>query len=248
MREIPTVNERPAGKFPTTGVTNELARAVQAMAPVLRGGPLTPNGADLFDVWLVWDSGPNGEANKTDNTYWLRRAYVYNPAANPPDPTARAQLKEVTSTLKPLPDWIVATNLSERPPAVGGSDSAGTHGLAKGTAIGPVLSLHDTNDHRVERYVFFSGGSSGNIELFTVEMDGGSSGDTTTRCSYTYTVYPYLGSTALAASVPITGNGQRIVKCAMNAGTVGMGIRSGGSVVLVWIDETFDQTECTTPP
>jgi hypothetical protein len=42
MREFPSVSERPAGGIPTTNVTNELARAVSAMAPIIEGGQWFP--------------------------------------------------------------------------------------------------------------------------------------------------------------------------------------------------------------
>jgi hypothetical protein len=41
MREIPALRERDSG-FPTTNVTNEIVRAVQAMAPIIQTGQADP--------------------------------------------------------------------------------------------------------------------------------------------------------------------------------------------------------------
>lgn len=174
MREIPSVHERPAG-FPTTSVTNELARAVQAMSPLLTEGQRQPQpiGA-LFDTWLVWDEGPDGEDDTTDHTYWLRRAYVSNEAADPPATNDPAELTEVTSTLFPLTDWIRATNLAERPSNFTGAEEVeGPHGLSKGQAVGPVWSETDSNDPRVERYVFFATATMARLKIDSDRTKGG---------------------------------------------------------------------------
>ena len=42
MKAIPTIRERPGGKIPTTTVTNEHARAINAMAPMILGGQVLP--------------------------------------------------------------------------------------------------------------------------------------------------------------------------------------------------------------
>jgi hypothetical protein len=42
MKNIPGVSERPTGKIPTTAVTNELARAIKGMLPILEMGQVFP--------------------------------------------------------------------------------------------------------------------------------------------------------------------------------------------------------------
>lgn len=52
MREFPQVSERPPG-ISSTNVTNELARAVQAMAPVILGGQVPqPRVGQCVAVWV----------------------------------------------------------------------------------------------------------------------------------------------------------------------------------------------------
>lgn len=185
MKPIVKVAKRDSGKLPTTAVTNELAEAILSLAPEFGGGAFVvpPPGA-LLEPWLVWDAGPSGEANKTNHQYWLRRAYISNAKASPAVPGDPAKLTEspaVTSN----DNWILATNLAERLPNIGGTETAGPHGLPKGQAVGPVWAESDANDPSVTRYVFFF-----RMGLFPVVLTqtGGSAGNLNTPVSFTYTV------------------------------------------------------------
>ena len=162
MSEVVTVNERPAGKIPTTGVTNELARAVRALSPVLQHGQhIQPTHGPAFEIWLVWDAGPNGEANKTNHQYWLRRAYLSNPKGDPYTDPPDLKERPMPEVVPDFPDdWILATNLAERPANVGGTEADGTHGLAKGQAVGPVWIESVALEPAVTRYVFNNGSSA----------------------------------------------------------------------------------------
>lgn len=83
--------------------------------------------------------------------------------------------------------------------------------------------------------------------VFPVKLTktGGSAGNKTTQCSFSYTVKDYTGSTTLATSKGLTGNGQRVVNAQMTEGTLGLAYYDGGTLKLIWADERFDQKNCT---
>lgn len=78
-----------------------------------------------------------------------------------------------------------------------------------------------------------------------ITSDGGSAGNKTTQCSFTYTVKDITNTITLATGVAMTGNGQRVVNAAMTAGTYGMAYISGATVTLIWADERITQKNCT---
>ena len=132
------------------GVSNNAGSASIAPAPPL---PRALPGRGRFQsVWLTWDSGPNGEADYTDARYWLKRAYIINTSS---DATEATKIKEIDSSSLPAElFWFTATNLSERPANTGGTETAGTHSLAKGTAIYDLRAEIDSGDPPVRRWVF----------------------------------------------------------------------------------------------
>jgi hypothetical protein len=176
-----TVREREGGKIPTTAVTNELARAIMASQPVLGTGNNQPGyrSGEPF-IGLIWDEGPDSEADFTDHRYWVRRAFVDNVTSGGVESKVRFQ--EAPNVIDEFggsgsgamssPDWFAATNLAERPRATGGTESTnGSHHHRKGMAVicWPVLD----QDGAV-MYVF-----DNSPKMFMVKITGAitSSGD-----------------------------------------------------------------------
>lgn len=90
-----------------------------------------------------------------------------------------------------------------------------------------------------------AGGSAGGMEV-NVSQTGGSAGNSTTTCSFTYNVTDAITAASLGTGVAINGNGQRVVNATMTAGTKGRGyINSSGVFVLRWVDERITQTNCS---
>lgn len=183
---------RPAGKIPTTAVTNELATAINIIEPRVVGAP--HRGSAKFPVvGIVWDTGPASEANYTDQRYWVRLAVVSGS-----DSDGIATIAAIDSTDTEY--WFTAENLAERSPVTDttGNATAGTHTLAKGTQVHLWLS-EDTDG--TARWQF-----SLNVPGFfpvKVSQTGGSNGNKTTAASYTYTVTTMDGNTTLGEDVAV---------------------------------------------
>lgn len=89
------------------------------------------------------------------------------------------------------------------------------------------------------------GGSSGIIPV-RLTQTGGSAGNATTPCSFSYTVKDITNTDTFGTSIAMTGNGQRVVNAAMTAGTYGMAyFHTDGTIRLMWADEKITQTNCT---
>lgn len=149
--------ERPSGKLANTKTINELIREVNKQGQALSFD--APGRRRPFDdpgIWLIWNVGPNGEDDYTDNRYWLRRAFVSNSDSSE-DSTTATDLKEKNNYDLNL--WITATNLSERNPSTGGTPNSGTHQLTKGASIFGVYVETDSSKPPVTRYIFQSGGT-----------------------------------------------------------------------------------------
>jgi hypothetical protein len=137
------VSERPANKLASTNVTNELARAINASGSVFRQG--VEDGEPPYPdrrFYLVWDSGPGGEADFTNHVYWIREAYVVNPATDAITEPLKLQEIPVTDP-KGEGRWLPATNMCERPKNTGGTETAGSHSLPKGTLVFDLETIID---------------------------------------------------------------------------------------------------------
>lgn len=81
-----------------------------------------------------------------------------------------------------------------------------------------------------------------------VTQTGGSAGDETTQCTFTYSIFPWSdptkAGTPLATGVAMQGNGHRIVNGLMTAGTLGRARQVSGTWKLLWVDEKFSQQNC----
>ena len=81
--------------------------------------------------------------------------------------------------------------------------------------------------------------------MVKVSNDGGSAGDGSTTCTFTYTVTDY-GGTQLGTAVTVLCSRARALKCAVTAGTNGEAFwddTTSPSTLYLWdVDET--QTQC----
>lgn len=85
-----------------------------------------------------------------------------------------------------------------------------------------------------------------------VTQTGGSAGDESTQCSFTYSIYPWndptKAGTAIATEVAVQGNGHRVLNATMTSGTLGRArqVTSGSTTTwkLLWVDEKFSQSNC----
>lgn len=144
------VNSARAGNLSATGAdTKTLPNGTIISLP--RGAPLQ----SLY-LGMIWDHGPNGEADFPAETYWVWAQYpvmdqwgttVDLDNDNPPDPN-----QDMSNVIFPV------TNFSERQP--GGPVDAGTHSLPVGLPIfffavrGRCTSATDTKS--VQRFVTFT--------------------------------------------------------------------------------------------
>lgn len=76
-------------------------------------------------------------------------------------------------------------------------------------------------------------------------QDGGSAGNRTTQCSFTYTVKDQTNTITYGTGIALTGNGNRVVNAAMTAGTYGMAYFDGSTVTLIFADERITQKNCS---
>lgn len=86
-------------------------------------------------------------------------------------------------------------------------------------------------------------GAAGNIAYIPVTKDGGSSGDSGTPCSYTYTFT--VGGTTYA-HVAITGRGKRNDVGAMTEGHYAAIQFEAGVPKIYWVDESLNFSGCST--
>jgi hypothetical protein len=86
----------------------------------------------------------------------------------------------------------------------------------------------------------------GTLFYVTVAQAGGSAGNKTTECSFTYAVTHGAFAFLLGSAVGLTGHGNRVLNAAMTAGTNGWACYlTDGTLQLLWVDERLQQTNCT---
>lgn len=87
---------------------------------------------------------------------------------------------------------------------------------------------------------------AGNLFAVRLTQTGGSAGNATTPCSFSYTVKDISNTDTFGTAVSMTGYGHRIVNATHIAGTYGMAYwHTDGTIRLLWADERIDQTNCT---
>jgi hypothetical protein len=77
-----------------------------------------------------------------------------------------------------------------------------------------------------------------------VTQNGGSAGNSTTQCTFTYDVFDDVGKTHKIAGT-LALEKARLLNCAMTAGTVGIAYVERGVVKLWDVNERAQQTNCT---
>jgi hypothetical protein len=148
---------------PQTGEPARISwgRAVtRSLWQLLRGSPITNSDAlsalrlALMRMpWLgiIWDAGPNSEADYDDNRYWIRQITPWNSDS---DLVAKPDLiLQAADDLRAL--WITATNLSECRWSLSGglwvAESKGTRNLTKGDPV-EIRACHSFRSPTVPRY------------------------------------------------------------------------------------------------
>lgn len=167
MLVITTIAERPNGKIPTTNVTNELARALQAVSPVIHGGQVVTPWAPREVFGVITVAGPRGASQNpdyTDERYWVRLSHI-----DGTDSETSEQATGIThittsydadeySTDAPLPPIITATNLAElnldKEESGIAAYESGTHLLPKGKHV-VVRCAIDLAEQPNARYYFY---------------------------------------------------------------------------------------------
>jgi hypothetical protein len=129
MREIPALRERDSG-FPTTNVTNEIVRAVQAMAPIIQTGqagePLA-NRSRYFEVRITSDA-TGGEIYKGKSLLPPTVAF---------DPAEDASL-EMIGVENAEEDWYLI-NIQQ--------EGKTTHSLTAGTPVNKTATVYFLGVH-----------------------------------------------------------------------------------------------------
>jgi hypothetical protein len=153
MNAIPEVKERQTGRVPSTAVTNELARAVIAMTPPFNGGQVPGSFASRWQIGVVTDHGPAGQANFTDDRYWVLLSRI---DALDSVTSARAEpTTHLTTSAFEANDIVCSTNLYETSldKEEGGVTAfqAGTHLVPVGTRV---LVFFDHDGANNERHCF----------------------------------------------------------------------------------------------
>lgn len=197
-----------AGKLAKTGYVNEVAQAVND-----RGSPFVTGTADgeFFPgctfVAKISDKGPNGEADYTDEKYWVVPQRVDAGMANATsetidDPGLLAQKA------------ITATNFAEQS---AGSVGTGSHALPKNLRV-IVDAFTDNSDPPKLRFSFERTTDRSLFPVLTSQT-GGTHGDTNTACTFTYNVTDVFSGASLGSAIGVEK--PRILKVEMTAGTNG---------------------------
>ena len=190
---------------------------------------------DIFTA-LIRAKGPNGEADYTDNRYWFDVSL--------PDSTLGATDLVTITADAIFPEAATATNFGEA--ATTNPTTAATHRLSVGTKI-LVFALQSRSSTPVPIFIFTQAPVA--ITLFPVltTQTSGSAGNTTTACTFMYTVTDYFTSATLGTGIGLET--PRYLKVAMNAATNGTafwGMSGTTRVVKLWqAFEIAAQTSCT---
>lgn len=228
-----------------------LQQAVDAISAMRTGGQ-SGNGGNVeipqkLFIGRLTNTGPAAEGNFTDERYWVKLQAI------PGNTSGVSGSTDVAVTLADfsagndadgralLNTTVCATNLCET--------KGHTHCLDDtGSTTGLLVTLwqeidRDQTAPRV-RWVFAQQPAPGAFPV-RLSQTGGSAGDSSTQCSFSYTVKDITNTDTLGTGVSMTGNGQRIVNATMTAGTYGVAYYSNaGSIVLIWADERISQTNC----
>jgi hypothetical protein len=122
-----------------------------------------------------------------------------------------------------------------------------TEALSNALMVGggsTLVSLHPGGTRMV-----WGGAAQSGAQVYTLRSAGGVDGDASTMPAVFYNVYQYGANpstdNALAMSVHITGNSQRLVNATLAThATIGIGPGSKNGRVIIWCDERYDETVC----
>lgn len=183
----PRIRLRKPGKLANTTYANEIATAVNDSNPPFSTG--VDKGeyfAPFSFLAKIWDAGPAGEANYTDERYWCKPQLVKTGLS-----TASADTDDDHSIT--VDSIVTATNYEERQGAVG----TGTHALPKSFVV-RVFAEQDAGLNASSapktRYVF-SASLLGSFYCTCTEDGTGADGTKTTAATWKYTVTLPNGTT-----------------------------------------------------
>ena len=125
---------------------------------------ILPPGRFPWQLYTVVAAGPNGEANYTDNRYWLAPAFLLQADSDTDTAKANPQIEDGDAGTD---DRITATNIEE--------SATGTHSLAVGTFVWVMTARgRSTTGNTLLQFVFSSGASDS--ALFVLVKQNGTSG------------------------------------------------------------------------
>ncbi len=217
------------------------------------GDPIINGRAAIVEHWLgqTQDYAVSQSDQKlTDARYYVQQMCVTAGYGNQFEPQPALTLavemdfpcavpSQSSGPSSPTGLTVTATNLEE----LGVNGAAGTHLLPTPTYV-HVFSLfvRDTNWPRVYFFSFAPPPRSPFVDLM---QTGGSSGGSSSTCSFTYTAtYPPLGGTNIAGTGLSPTWNQRIPDLEYIAASNGAGVWSGTNFTLMNCDELPGSTNC----
>jgi hypothetical protein len=189
----------------------------------------------VYDIFLgkVVTSGPNSEADYTDERYWVKPQYIVggDTSADPID------TDDITPDTLPdeaggqIPDTLTVTNIAEW--------LDGSHQLRSGALVF-YIGIYDWQEQSIIRWVMNVGGPTGVIPV-SLATDGGTNGDASSAPSYTYTVTPIGGGSTIAtAASPQVARPTGTA----TAASYGLGYYTGGTFSLLYAFEIPGSSSC----
>lgn len=228
---------RQTGKLAKTTYVNEVATAVNGLDPSFCLGSARPAAAPgLILICKITDSGPNGEAEPTDETYWAQVQYILSAGDDGSSPIDLDD-DQTLDTDQLSSSILLVTNLPERGPGVDAGN--GTHLLRKGTLI---EVRGEIDEDGIVRFVAFTAVPL----LIPVDLtySAGADGTGSTTAAYTYTA-KYAGtSDDFAGGAALTVTMQRPNGKTLHA-TTGFAWWNGSAWVLRYVDEVPNQGVCS---
>jgi hypothetical protein len=229
MMDLPK-NWRPGDDIRDNEHHDATVRAVRRMAGADATGDAEQRARFAPLLARVTTAGPAGEANYTDERYWVKLAWVDGPSDK--DVEDAAEPLSFTSYGEPKqgehPIIFTATNLAEQ---VGGS-----HVLYENTPVW-VFPIYDGGDPSTLRSVFVNTPES--VLLVNLAQTGGAQGTSTTAPTWTYTA-TLNGSTLGTVLSPLRARPIGF----FSAATRGYGIFGSGGFVLLEAWETEGAEAC----
>lgn len=233
------IRKREAQKLATTTYANEIADVVNGQnAAFVVGCEETAASPGLIFLAKVTDAGPAAEADFADERHWcipqIIKAGVADAAAD-------------------FDDWhsitpktaIPVTNFAARAP--GGAAGSGAHALVKDSFIFVRAEVDKSSPAKVRYVVVGPPMLDGVPFMVDLTQTGGSAGDASTLCSFTYTVKRIGSTVTIGTSMSPEASFARTHKMTASAASRGQAYWHAGALVLTIAYEVAAGTKpCTT--